>query len=605
MRTLPPPAEKTDTMKTRALIWHIYPAYLAIVVFGMGAAAWYAAHTIRVFHYAQTERELRSAAAMVEDELSREVSELSVANVDALCKRRGESSGYRITVVNPSGKVVGDSRENPGIMDDHSDRPEIRKALQTGVGTSQRFSHTLNMNMMYVALPLQRDALTLGVVRIALSLAEIDGHVSEFRRRIITVGLVLAILATVVSIAVAHRINRPLVRMRTGAQSFAHGDLATRLPPSTISEVNLLSQTMNDMAAQLSDRIATVTKQRDEQDALFECMTEAVIAVNNQRQIIRINHAAEALFTVKEDSCRGRNLVEIVRNSDLQDIVEKVLNSTTTVEGQVDMFHRNLNLQAHGTSLRDESGNRLGAVIVLNDVTRLRHLETVRRDFVGNVSHELKTPVTAIVGFLETLRAGAAENRDDRERFLAIIDKHARRLKSIIEDLLTLSRLEHEASHGTPDLAETPLAPVLHAAANVCREAAQSRRMTVSVDCPSDLRMRVEGRLLEQAVTNLVDNAVKYAEAGTPVTITTVESDREVVIRVSDKGPGIEHQHLARLFERFYRIDSGRSRALGGTGLGLAIVKHVAQRHGGRVEVASQPGRGTTFSLYLPKAYAP
>ena len=589
-------------MRNRPLSWQIFPAFSAIVVFAMCAAAWYAVHAARTFHYRQTERRLEAAAGMATEHLNASLDSLALPQVDGLCDALGKTSGYRITVILPSGKVTGDSEKDPAVMDDHSNRPEIMAAMVDGRGCSRRFSDTLKMNMMYFARAVPGEDAPEAVVRTSLSLADVDSTVNVLRHRIIIAGLLLAVAAAGLSIAVARRISRPIRRMRDGAESFATGNLATRLPPSDISEVNLLGQTMNSMAEQLQARIDDITRQRDEQAALFACMTESVVAVDTERRVIKMNAAAEKLFAARAEECIGRNIVEVIRNDELHNIVERTLEGTVPVEGDIYLFDRDMHLQAHGTGLNGPGGDKIGAVVVLNDVTRMLRLETIRSDFVANVSHELKTPITSVLGFVETLREGAAEDKGERERFLEIIHRHSARLKSIVDDLLTLSRIEHDADHRAIELNRGPVAPVLESAAQACRAAAEAKKIRVTVNCAPGLKANIERQLLEQAVTNLVDNAIKYSDEEKAVVVEGRGEGEEVVISVRDEGPGIEPQHMSRLFERFYRVDKGRSRKLGGTGLGLAIVKHVTTVHGGRVDVASTPGEGSTFSICLPQS---
>ena len=237
---------------------------------------------------------------------------------------------------------------------------------------------------------------------------------------------------------------------------------------------------------------------------------------------------------------------------------------------------------------------------MLNDVTRLRKLENIRRDFVANVSHEIKTPITAIKGFVETLRDGAVKNPEDAERFLSIIQKHVDRLEAIVEDLLSLSRIEKEGERQEIALEDHAVREILTGAIQLCEAKASAKSVVLELSCDEDLKGKINLALLEQAVVNLIDNAIKYSDSGKRVRIEAYKEDKGFLIRVQDQGCGIEKKHLDRLFERFYRVDKARSRKLGGTGLGLAIVKHIVQAHGGSVSVESQPGKGSTFSLHLP-----
>ncbi|MEX2561444.1 MAG: ATP-binding protein, partial [Pirellulales bacterium] len=254
----------------------------------------------------------------------------------------------------------------------------------------------------------------------------------------------------------------------------------------------------------------------------------------------------------------------------------------------------------HGTALRDAGGHSIGAVIVLNDVSRLRQLENMRRDFAANVSHELKTPVTSIKGFVETLLDGAMRDSQDSERFLRIIARQADRLDSIIEDLLSLSRIEKEGDAADLVLTLAELRGVLESALHDCDSKASERGIRIALSCDDGLQARINPPLLEQAVTNLLDNAIKYSEPAGEVQLSGQTAGGEVLIVVRDQGCGIAEEHLSRLFERFYRVDKARSRKLGGTGLGLAIVKHIVLAHRGQVTVESAPSAGSTFTIHLP-----
>jgi two-component system phosphate regulon sensor histidine kinase PhoR len=325
------------------------------------------------------------------------------------------------------------------------------------------------------------------------------------------------------------------------------------------------------------------------------------VAIDARQRVLGINRAAADLLDVNLERIIGRPLQEVIRNPDLRRFALLAIDCREPVEDDL-VLHgiRDRTIRLRGTALRDASGEG-GAVIVLNDVTDMQRLENVRRDFVANVSHELKTPVASIKGFVETLLDGAADDPADNRRFLEIVARQADRLAAIIEDLLALSRIEQSEGSGTLPMEPQPLLAILAAAAEDCRPRAIERSIQLDVECPPDLTATVNGPLLEQAVINLVDNAIKYSEPGKTVWMSAAH-DGGCLIRVRDEGCGIAAEHLPRLFERFYRVDKARSRQQGGTGLGLAIVKHIVQAHGGTVAVESTPGVGTTFTLRLPNA---
>lgn len=586
-------------MKKRSLIWHVYPSYLLLSLAAMIAVSVSSVRIIKVFHYERTERELTSAAGLILDHLESLPGSISNADIDGLCKSLGKTSGYRLTVILPSGIVKGDSEEDPARMDNHGQREEVLEALKLGRGTSQRYSATLGEEMMYVALPVPIDG-QIGVVRASLSLASIDGAILQVWMQIALAAAMIALFAVAAAYLLAHRIGRPLERIQSAVRMFGQGGSYQRVPSSSIKEVDVLASTLNTMAEQLNDRIATIREQSDELAALLSCMIESVLAVDTDRNVLRMNQAAESMFGVNPGAYAGRSVMEVIRNADLLELVGDTLDSNEAVEKDILLPATNTYLQGHGSVLHGMGGEKIGAVIVLHDITRLRNIERMRRDFVGNVSHELKTPITSILGYVDTLREGAAENVEDRDRFLAIIDKQAGRLKSIVEDLLALSEIEDGVQKGEVELKESAIDVVVQNAVGVCIGAAAKKDIDLEVHCPDEITAEINDALMEQAVVNLIGNAIRYSEPRTKVEVIVERVGREIAIRVRDEGVGVDSKHISRLFERFYRVDKSRSRKLGGTGLGLAIVKHVALAHHGRVDVSSVLGKGSTFSVIIP-----
>jgi two-component system, OmpR family, phosphate regulon sensor histidine kinase PhoR len=362
-----------------------------------------------------------------------------------------------------------------------------------------------------------------------------------------------------------------------------------------------LEAALQQAGVAIQARLERLTQGLDEREAVLASMVEGVLAVEPGGRLLELNAAAGHLFEIDPALARGRDLLEAVRHPELVRFVREAQASPAPLERELIVYAAEpRTLQVHGTALRDAHGRGLGTLVVLNDVTHLRRLERMRQDFVANVSHEIKTPITSIKGFVETLLDGALEDPPTARRFLEIVARHAERLNAITEDLLNLSRIEQEAERGALHGEEVALAALLRGALQLCAARAEARRIRLTQDCAETLHARLNPQLVEQAVVNLVDNAVKYTPAGTEVRVEAQRDGSGSVIRVRDQGPGIPAEHLPRLFERFYRVDKARSRKAGGTGLGLAIVKHIAQAHGGRVEVESRMGEGSTFSLHLP-----
>ncbi|NOY13542.1 MAG: cell wall metabolism sensor histidine kinase WalK [Deltaproteobacteria bacterium] len=589
-------------MRRRRLIWQIFPPFLLIILIALVAVTWIFTTTLDDFYREETRHGLEAQGRLVASQVKDILLSGHPDSLDALSKKLGKQSGTRVTIILPDGLVIGDSEEKIRRMDNHRNRPEVRVALSGRVGTATRYSHTLQQEMIYVALPIRDNGQVIACVRTALSLARVDKTLKTVLFQIINSGLLIALIAGLVSLWVSRRISQPLVEMKRGAERFAGGELDRRLPIYHGEELGGLADAMNRMAAQLNDRIRTVVRQRNEQEVVLASMIEGVFAVDNAEKIIRINQAAANLLGSDAETSIGRSIQEVIRKPELQKFIVRALESETSIETDISLHHRGEDrcLQAHGTPLRGADGQKIGALVVVHDVTRLRRLETLRRDFVANVSHELKTPITAIKGSVETLRDGAMEEAESGRYFLEIIARQAERLNAIIEDLLALSRLERDAESAEIVREQKNLLPILESALLTCSSAAQAGNVKLKLFCSEQLSARINAPLFEQAVVNLLDNAIKYSDAEGLVTVEGWQDGGNVMIKVQDRGQGIPAEHLPRLFERFYRVDAARSRSIGGTGLGLAIVKHIVQVHKGEVKVYSTRGSGSVFTLSLP-----
>ena len=606
-------------MASRRLLWRLYGTYLVVILLctlavGVNAVSW-----IAPFYYPGKQRELAQKARLIERRILDAITPLGGSAgrlheaalldplrraVDPLCREAGALADARVTVVLLNGAVIGDSQENPAEMDDHSDRPEIRDALKTGVGMSRRPSPTLGIEMMYVATALEIGGERVGTLRLSLALTDLADAVAVVTRRIIAGAVVVTILVSVLALWISRWISRPLEAMRRGADRFARGDFGQKLLiTGAASEMTGLTESLNSMAEQLDERIRTIIEQRQRLAAVLSSMSEGVLAVDSAERIISINGAAARMFNVETPAAaEGRRLAEVIRNPVLQDLVSRAGSSKDAGEGEIviDMGSGAHQVEVNGSIIRGPGEKEIGVLVILRDVTRLRQLERLRRDFVANVSHELKTPVTSIQGFVETLREGAVKDPEKADRFLGIIARQAERLGAIIDDLLSLSRLEQGLQAEPFEMPEVAVSDVIQAAVAMCERGAAEGNVALRVDCPAGLHARVLPQLMEQAIGNLLDNAIKFSDVDSLVSIEAGVHGDSVVIAVRDTGAGIAAEHRDRIFERFYRVDKGRSRDLGGTGLGLAIVKHIVQVHGGSVSVDSAVGRGSTFTIRIP-----
>ncbi len=586
-------------MRRIRLFWLIFPAFLLVTLISLVAVTWYASRSWREFYLQEAASDLQIRARLVEGQIKRWFPPESGARIDKLCKEFGKITKTRYTVILPSGKVLGDSEEDPARMDNHRDRPEIQEALQGRVGVATRYSFTLKHHMMYVAVPLQPGDQTAGVVRAALPMTAIAQALRGLYLKIALGAAGIALLVTVLSLILARRLSLPLEDLKRGARRFASGDLSRKLPIPDTDELGSLAEALNHMAEQLEDQIRTLKGQQQEHEAILSSMMEGVMAVDPEGKLITLNRAGARMLGVSAEAVQSMSIQEVVKDPELQWFLTRNF-SKKSIEGEVTLKTDGQRImQVLGTSLQDPAGMAMGTLIVFHDVTHLRRLENTRRDFVANVSHELKTPITSIKGFVETLLAGALKEPENAENFLRIIAKQTDRLNEIIEDLLSLSRIEQDAERGQIFLTPQKIKGILQEAIQVCEAKAAENSVALQLNCPEDLRAEINAPLLEQALVNLIDNAIKYSSAGNMVQIEAERVAGKVVIRVTDQGLGIPKEHVNRIFERFYRVDASRNRKAGGTGLGLAIVKHIAQAHGGKVTAASTPGKGSVFSLHL------
>lgn len=587
-------------MARKRFIWYIFPAFLLITFASLFIVSYYVTRAFEELQELETKGDLEARAVLLRALASGPRLRNDLDQLRAECAALGEASRMRITIIEPDGTVIVDTDESPAVMDNHANRPEVRVALTGVPGRATRYSDTVNARMMYVALP-EAPAPDTRVYRVALPLTALGETLNMIFWRLGIVVVGVSTVAAAISWFLSTRLMRPLADLKVGAERFAQGKLDLPLPVPESEEFASLAEAMNEMATQLADRIQAVEQQRNEMQAVFSSMIESVLAIDTELRIISINQAAIALLDVQPSAIKGQPILEAVHNQSLHEFANLALESEGLLEAEFTVGRRDARLlKAQGTVLRDGTGQAMGAVIVLHDISRLRRLEEVRQDFVANVSHELKTPITSIKGFVETLLDEPPPGQEDTRRFLRIIEKQANRLDAIIADLLSLSRLEQGVGEGGLATEPAQVFSIVEACAELCQHQADSRRIKIQIDCPKDLVAPVNPPLLEQGLVNLVNNAVKYSDEGQTVYVHAYAADSTLVVDVIDEGSGIPANEIDRIFERFYRVDKARSRELGGTGLGLSIVKHIAQAHRGNVSVTSTPGKGSTFTVRLP-----
>jgi two-component system phosphate regulon sensor histidine kinase PhoR len=576
-----------------------------MVACGQFVGSWWLVDRVQSAGEADLRVELFSRAQLVTDGLA--VVQAAIPTVrEVRLRRLTGTENQRVSVLSEDGQTVWDSHPNAPRLVDEWPLDQIRAGLADGRSETQQASAVFDERAQYVAVPANVAGSEGGYVVVSAPLSRAATGRLELVAALAAVGLCITAGAGAVSLWMARRVTSSVRRVARQAEQLADGDVSQPLEVSHAEECEQLVISLNRIAEQLRERMDAVTREEHEREAVLSSVAEGVLAVDTDYRVMSLNRVACSFLGLQSHSALGRRLDEVIRNSDLRRFVDQVLAADASAGAELLLaLGAGRLLKAQGTALRDGQGRATGAVIVLNDVTRLRKLESLRREFVANVSHELKTPVTSIQGFVETLLDGALADGEAAERFLRIIARQADRLNSIIDDLLSLSKIERDAQAGEIALEVGPILEVLQAALVDCQVKADERQIELVLDCAAGLSGRINARLLEQAVTNLVDNAVKYSEPGHRVLVETRAEGGELAISVRDQGCGISAQHLERVFERFYRVDKARSRSAGGTGLGLSIVKHIVHAHGGRVSVESQVGQGSVFTIHLPAVDSP
>lgn len=505
----------------------------------------------------------------------------------------------RITFIDYNGNVLGESGTRYESMENHSNRKEIQQALKGVVGTDKRFSNTLKMDFIYLAVPLEFSDVLLRVAVPLTQIRLIDRVIVRYSLMGILVGLIATILlAYKFSNTLAHPINELI----SVSGEISRGNYKIRVDAKSDDELGDLAETFNDMAEKLENTVADITDKNLKMDSIINSMTDAIIAVDSSCRIILINTIAYQLFSLEEGSrIIGTNILELLRNNTVTSALEETLKINASTVNDITTGSEPLKILRVRTnpikSAKGEMGNS-GAILTIQDITNIKKLEQMRTEFVSNVTHELKTPLTSIRGFVETLKNGAIDDRKVAEKFLEIIDIEAERLYMLINDILQLSEIEIKQKD--TNITTCKFEPLILDVFSLLQSAADKKGVELKYEAEKNLTINVNKDRVKQMLINLVDNAIKYNKSGGKVFVKASRGEGRIVITVKDTGIGIAPEHTGRIFERFYRVDKGRSRSMGGTGLGLSIVKHIVNLYNGSVSVDSQVGKGTEFIVQLP-----
>jgi two-component system phosphate regulon sensor histidine kinase PhoR len=590
-------------MKIRSFKLKLIFSYVLVILVSFGFIAYFLDKNLEENSLLNIQSSLISQARLIENQISPEtIKKEDIPSLETLVKILSPKANCRITIINPVGKVLADSektQEEIPQMENHLNRPEVKTALSGSIGSDTRYSPTLKIDMLYVALPLKEKNTTIGVLRLALTLEKVQKTLSAIRR-VVLLGLLFALgLAFVLGSIVAGRTVKPINRMIRVSRKFSEGDFSRRIIQPSKDEIGELAATLNKMAQDIENKIKEINTQNQKLAAIFNSMIEGVMVIDKAGHIVSINPTVEKIFDVLKSDVEGKVFLEAIRNNDISEVINAILKVGKPISKEISLIYPIRRIfEVNATPIFDNDAIG-GCLVVIHDITEIRRLETVRQDFVANVSHELKTPLTSIKGFVETLLEGALDDKENNRNFLKIIQDHTGRLHKLVDDLLSLSHLESKEI--MLEKKSFNLRQQLEEVISAFKSQLKKMKIEIENKLPASIFISADKDSIEQVFTNLIDNAIKFNKEKGTIHIYAQEVNGKIKVFVEDSGIGIPEKDIPRIFERFYRVDKARSRELSGTGLGLSIVKHIIELHGGSVGLESTEGFGSKFWFILPK----
>ncbi|MBW2691276.1 MAG: HAMP domain-containing protein [Deltaproteobacteria bacterium] len=577
-------------------------ALSGLVVLVVGVSGVVAQRGLKNREIEQSARSLEAQASLVRELIhGRDLDSDDHANFDTIADHAAQAAGARVTLIDASGVVVGDSDvpiERLSMLENHGDRPEVRAALSGSVGQNARRSETVGRELLYLAVPVGESRVR--VVRVAMELSDLESALAGLRNVLLVSGSIGLLAALALSYGLAWFTLRPVREVQRLTTAVADGNLEYRIPRRSRDELGAISDSIHRMADQLRERLEQANREKEQLRVVLNSMIEGVLVVDAEMNIVLANERLAALLGVRADT-ESLTLMEFARHVELEAVLREAASTDEPVSRMITVAHpAEKTLQVHAVRFPAGSGARLGTVAVLHDMTEIAQLDRVRREFVANASHELRTPLTAIQGFAETLLHSETFEDATSRSHVEVIDRHARRLGRLVADLLQLSETEGREAKLEP--ASVRVAALVDRVVRDFDAAFREKNIEVEQEAKDEPMAWADTHAVEQIVRNLLDNACQYTEAGGRVKLSVDGDEKWACIRVVDTGVGIPKSDLGRIFERFYRVDKARSRAAGGTGLGLSIVKHLVQSMNGEISVESALGRGSTFTLRLPRA---
>jgi two-component system phosphate regulon sensor histidine kinase PhoR len=577
------------------LFYKIFGTYLVIAGLAIGIVGILAGNQIRAKLEAQVENELMANARIVDLYPMKEIQ--SRAEEIARIARA------RVTILDREGMIVAETDRDAAALGGHLERPEIQEARVRGRGTATRYSQTLREEMMYVALPIPKGQEIAGYIRLARPLVEVRKSVEEFTGILLKSFVIVLITSVIMAFLFSKRLTSPIRDMEHFTERLRRGEAPGTLMIRSSDEIGQLAENINYMVDELQKRIAALQEEKAKVEAAFSSALDGVLILDPQGRIETVNRGMRTMIGERYRDIVGKTPLEAFRNIGLQKALDQYRSGGTLVSQVIELGEGEpVMLDVSITPVRGVDAAEGKTMLVFHDLTRLKKLERMRVDFVANVTHEIKTPLTAILGYVETLQEGAIDDRETARKFLCTIARHAERLNRLVEDLLTISNTELGEIHFSFE--SVALSGIAQSVLHMIQQKADEKKIRIASAIPEDLPLiRADRDRLSQVLINVLDNAVKFTPEGGTVSLSAAPAaGSEVVVKIADTGIGVPRDEIPRLGERFYRVDKTRSRELGGTGLGLSIVKHLMTAHKGRIEIESLLGRGTTVSLYFPAA---
>ena len=580
------------------LQWRIVLSYTALIFVSMGAVSIYLVDFVRDTYISNLEERLEQEAGLVAETASSFFRRpLDTADLQVVSQRIGDLTDARVTIIARDGTVLADTWEDPTVMENHALRLEFQGALSAGLGRNTRVSATVGQEMLYTAVPIFVDGTFMGVARVAVPTSAIQANVNRIVATISFSAIVVTVLSLVLGYLLARRTARSVRSVTQAAHRLAGGDLEHRVEALSSDETQDLAEAFNKMASTLRTMIHELSGERDKLSAVLDTMADGVMVIGPEGQVVLLNPAAQALLGMRVQNPVSGRFMELVRDHELQRLVRHCQETRQREHGEIELLQRRRFLSAIATPLPGDGSPSV--LLTLHDLTRIRQVETTRREFVSNVSHELRSPLASVKAMVETLEDGAIEQQQVALDFVRRIHKEIDRMTAMTESLLELARMES----GQVSLQQEPmeLRSLIAEVVQDFHARASAKEITLKATLPDSLPTVAgeEGKLRE-VLGNLLDNAIKFTPHRGVVTVSAKDGDTVVEVSVSDTGIGIPQEHLPHIFERFYKVD--RSRRGAGSGLGLAIVKHIVQAHGGEVRVESLEGSGSTFTFTVPRA---